>query len=164
MTARPKLRLGERFWRKVEIASPDECWIWAASTNHAGYGQFNVQCGDTGGCELAHRVVWKLYRGSIPEGMCVLHRCDNPPCVNPSHLFLGSHADNMRDMAEKGRYVLPQLRGEGHHQAKLTEEQVRIIRRLSAQGGVSYAALGRRFGVSDVAIRLIVRRETWQHV
>ncbi len=88
-----------RFWAKVDIGAPDKCWEWQASCNPAGYGgfQFNGRFGK------AHRAAWELANGPIPEGICVLHRCDNPPCCNPAHLWLGTYADNHRDAVAKGR-------------------------------------------------------------
>jgi len=88
----------ERFWSKVDVRGRDECWEWQASGSK-GYGRLMMD-GVTWG---AHRLAFTLVKGRIPDGMCVLHSCDNPPCCNPAHLFIGTHADNMRDMAKKGR-------------------------------------------------------------
>ena len=87
----------ERFWSKVDTSG--ECWIWTACKNNSGYGQFSLK----GRPQLAHRISWMFANGDIPPGLCVLHRCDTPACVRPDHLFLGNHADNMRDRNEKGR-------------------------------------------------------------
>lgn len=91
--------LDERFWEKV-VTSPDSCWLWTGAQSPRGYGAFVVSRGDV---RTASRVSWELVNGPIPDGLWVLHRCDNPPCVNPDHLFLGTHQDNMDDMAQKGR-------------------------------------------------------------
>ncbi len=93
----------ERFWAKVQLGSSEECWIWQAALKRDGYGLFRVE--SYVAMRSAHRVSWEIAFGEIPTGMQVLHRCDNPPCVNPSHLWLGTQQDNIRDMNEKGRHV-----------------------------------------------------------
>jgi hypothetical protein len=90
----------DRLWRRVEIGAHWECWVITGHHNRDGYGVLSVD----GNMQLAHRLVWVYTFGPIPPGMCVLHRCDNPPCCNPDDLFLGTQADNMRDMAAKGRH------------------------------------------------------------
>lgn len=88
-----------RFWSKVLKGTDQECWLWNASRIKDGYGKFSV----SGVYQQSHRISWQLTNGPIPDGLCVLHRCDNPPCVNPNHLFLGTNLDNVRDMFAKGR-------------------------------------------------------------
>ena len=108
----------ERFWDKVAIAADDDgCWEWQAYKNPAGYGKIGVG-GRGKGIALAHRVSWELKFGQIPDGLCVCHVCDNPGCVRPGHLFLGTHKDNMTDMAKKGRAILSHC-ARGH---ELSEE------------------------------------------
>jgi hypothetical protein len=154
---RPTKSLTERFWQKVTPV--DGCWEWHGGRLPGGYGRISAG-GDKGRMLLAHRVSWQLHNGLIPEGMDVLHRCDNRPCVNPAHLFLGTGADNMADKVSKGRQYKP--RGETNAQAKLDVSKVGDIRTLYASGRYSQAELGRQFGVSQTAIGMIVRGETWQ--
>jgi hypothetical protein len=93
--------IADRFWAKVE-KMPDGCWVWQAARSVSGYGLL-APSGGVRGDRRAHRVSWELHNGPIPAGLWVLHSCDNPPCVNPDHLFLGTRSDNMRDCASKGR-------------------------------------------------------------
>lgn len=166
----------ERFWARVE--KTDECWLWTAYRLRSGYGWLRVN--KVGW--LAHRRSWALCNGSIPDGLFVLHRCDNPSCVRPDHLFLGTHQDNMTDMATKGRgahgeghgmrkhperhpsVTVPErlARGERVNTARLTRGQVDEIRALHAAGGVTAKALGERFGVTPSNISQIVRGRTWR--
>lgn len=137
------------------------CWIWTA-WKARGYGRMQIG-GRAGRPVRAHRVSWELNRGPIPDGMCVLHNCpdgDNPLCVNPAHLWLGTHADNMADMASKGRAA--RHLGEDHVNAVLTDKDVVAIR--SRWPAESQRALAREFGVSPRAINFVVHMETWRHV
>jgi hypothetical protein len=125
----------DRFWSKVNIIRDAEsCWEWAASGNGEGYGQFAVERVPIG----AHRAAWYYINGPIPNGLCVLHKCDNKLCVRPSHLFLGTHQDNVDDMIAKGRQrptpAHKRTYGEDHHQSKLTWSKVDEIRRLQKEG------------------------------
>ena len=146
----------ERFWNKVNKQAENGCWEWVAGRFSAGYGGFGLD----GKMKYAHRVSWMFEHGPIPDGLFVLHKCDNPSCVNPAHLFLGTHADNMRDKAEKGRAVgIPQP-GESHGSAKLTEADVLAIRSDNRIGRVIAA----EYGVSREQIWRIKRRENWTHI
>ena len=161
----------ERFWSKVAVRNSDECWEWQNSCFPDGYGGFKLK----GQTLSAHRIAWTIVYGPIPVGMQVLHRCDNPPCQNPTHLFLGTNADNMRDRNRKGRtaygnkngaYTHPErvLRGEHTGRAKLTERQVRRIRTTYRQESESTYALASRFGVGQTTVKHILHRDTWRHV
>lgn len=111
----------------------------------------------------AHRISWQLHFGPIPLGMWVLHHCDNPPCVRPDHLFLGTHPENMADRMAKGRNVLSGGKGERQRSARLTERQVAEIREWAANG-VSYHALARLSGVDPKTVQAAVLRKTWKTV
>ena len=146
--------LEQRFWSKVAVGEPDECWEWQAARMPRGYGVIG------GPVRYAHRAVWVLTHGEVPAGMHVLHRCDNPPCVNPAHLFLGTHAKNVADMDAKGRRKGP--KGETHPAAKLTAEQVRAIRRECAE--VSQRVVAERYGVDPSTVSRIVHGKQWRSV
>lgn len=152
------MNLAERFWSKVSVRGDDECWLWQAGTVMGrGYGLFDAW----GRKELAHRVAWLLtHEGIIPDGLQVLHTCDVPACVNLNHLWLGTQADNLRDMDAKGRRAV----GEAHGSAKLTEPQVSLIRLLHAGGKLSQQQLAHIFGVHRGTIRPIIAGKTWQAV
>lgn len=138
------------FYDRVEFTDVG-CWEWMGA-RAKGYGSLHLN----GRHVMAHRISWELARGPIPEGLNVLHKCDNPPCIRPSHLFLGTQAVNAWDMVLKGRAKRTPLRGIAHPRAKLTDEQVAEMRRLSA-AGVSAAELGRRYGVSHAHAHRVVR-------
>lgn len=150
--------LAERFWSKVDKAPGHgprgDCWLWTGHLIKFGYGSFKVE----GSVEKAHRVAFGLMCEPIPEGVNVLHRCDFPPCVRPGHLFLGGHEANMADMVAKGRGDAP--KGEAHHDAKLTEEQVRTIRADRRPQRVIASA----YGVSQGAIGAIKTGRNWKHL
>lgn len=157
---RPMETWADRFWEKVDKSG--ECWVWMGTCDScpSNYGRFRLGKKK----ERAHRVSWMLSFGSIPEGMWVLHHCDNPPCVRPEHLFLGTNSINQKDAVRKGRQHGPRrgqaARGEMSGSARLTEDDIRLIR-ISPE---SQRELGRRFGVSGVAIHKIRTRKTWSHV
>ncbi len=115
--------LEERFSEKFISIGTGGCWPWTAATNYYGYGKISVSRSHW---DFAHRVAWPIHYGEIPDNMLVLHRCDNPLCVNPSHLFLGTQNDNLQDMQKKGRKAC----GERHGQAKLSDAQIDEIRSL----------------------------------
>jgi len=146
----------ERMAFYTDRPDPDSCWLWTGAVNNAGYGKFQLD-GRTLG---AHKVAWQLANGPVPDGMLVCHRCDNPPCCNPAHLFLGTAADNTQDMHQKGRY--PVRRGMAHHGAKLTDGQVADIRQRLAATSAPYSLLAAEFGVGKSTIWRIARRLNWK--
>lgn len=148
------------FWPRVE--KTESCWLWTASRNAMGYGQFRVgsKTDRSSRCALAHRVAWELVNGAVPAGLCVLHRCDNPRCVNPAHLFLGTRTDNSRDKVAKGRQRSGRLPGERNPAAKLTAESVAAVR-ARASRGESGVALAREFGVSPTTVSRVIRGVRW---
>lgn len=138
-----------RFWAKVDKNDPSGCWMWRSRRNKKGYGLL-----DFGHTPVrAHRLSWFIQHGKLSEDLCVLHRCDNPPCVNPDHLFLGTVADNNLDLAAKGRH--------GH--AKLSECDVREIIRL-IRAKESYGYIAHHFNVSGAVISDIACGKAWKHV
>jgi len=149
--------IAQRFWPKVDVRGPDECWPWKAFRMPAGYGQVGGELKPDGTrrMEYTHRVSWELHFGPVPAGMVVCHRCDNPPCVNPKHLFIGTTQDNASDAKAKGRTAL----GERNGQVKLTDAQVREIRRRHAAGGVTQRSLAHKFGVQYMQISRIVNHQ-----
>lgn len=166
-TGRPKgsgMRpLSERFWEKVRVASTDECWEWQASKYRNGYGRIGLGGRDMP-AGLAHRVAWELVKGTIPKGMCVCHKCDNPACVNPAHLFLGTIADNVADAVTKHRVTGGSLPGVTNPNHKLTARDVLDIRRRYAHGGVYQYELAEEYGISQTHVSLICRGESWRNI
>jgi len=144
-----------RLWEKIDKRGPDECWEWLGAKLSFGHGQFRYN----GKTELAHRVVYRLTRGEIPPGKCVLHTCDNPGCCNPRHLWLGDRTDNNRDMWAKGRGYKPPVHfGSANNMTNLTEEDVRFIR----ASNLKVAELADRFNVTKVCISNIKHGKTWK--
>ncbi len=146
------------FWRRVNIKGLVDCWEFTGGLFESGYGQ--VSDGNRKPVR-AHRYAWEIVQGPIPKGKYVLHKCDNRKCVNPNHLYIGTHADNMRDREK--RNPRSQAKGEAHGFAKLTDVQVREIRELLS-GALSLRKIASKFGVTNVAIWQIKHRKTWTHV
>lgn len=167
VSMREHLTLEERFWSNVVKA--DGCWSWSGSIHPYGYGTL----GSRQQRVLAHRLSWMLHNGPIPNGLWVLHRCDNPPCTNPSHLFLGTHQDNMDDMKSKGRGHLGEAhglfkhperraRGERHGNTHLAAEDVLEIRRRA--GTEDQRVVAADYGISQTTVSRILNRVVWGHV
>lgn len=149
----------ERFWEKIDKRGPDECWPWLAGSDQRGYGSF----WDGEHFGKAHRYSYKLANGDFADELDCLHRCDNPPCCNPAHLFLGTAKDNVDDMVSKGRARGKVQYGVDNPKAKLAVEDVLHIRDLAAKG-VSAREIARRYGMNDSSIGDVVNRVTWKHV
>ena len=148
----------QRFLKRVNVGAPNECWEWTASRQQQKWhGQWRNKAGQI---ELVHRASWRMFKCDIPAGMFVLHKCDNPACVNPSHLWLGTQSDNLHDMWTKGRARPQTSIGEKHGMSKVTESIVREIRESSLSG----VDLARKFGITPTTVCDIRKRRTWDHI
>lgn len=145
----------ERFWKQVEIGDANSCWNWTGEMNSKGYGIYE-RCKVR---KVAHRWAWLLTHGVLDESRCLLHKCDNPLCCNPSHLVPGTMKQNSEDMVKKRRNKY----GTKHYRAKLDDEKVRTVRQLLAAGD-STTNIGKRFGVDSASIRDIRSGYSWKHV
>lgn len=166
MPAKSTIPLAERFWARVDCSGA--CWPWTGSLTRDGYGHFAPGGPYGRRLVLAHRFGWELTHGPIPPELRVLHTCDNPPCVNPAHLWLGTQRDNMRDAAAKGRVGAQQhpdlYRTLCRGRSVLTAAQVLEIRALADTEGLRVCVLARRYGVRWTVIKAVISRETWQHI
>lgn len=149
-------RFTERFWSKVDTTG--DCWIWTRHCSPQGYGKFMLRKGVLVG---AHTVSYALARGAIAPGKVICHRCDNPPCVNPDHLFIGTQVDNALDMFAKGR--AQRTRGTARANALLNDDAVRHIRSVARYHGM-IRDLAAEFGVSTTTIRAVRAGRKWGHV
>lgn len=147
----------KRFWARVQKS--DDCWLWTGYIERAdGYGRYYLE-----GSRRkvgAHRIAYELTYGPVPANLYICHHCDNPPCVRPDHLFVGSQADNVADCIDKDRFVS----GERNGMAKLTEADVRAIRERYQQGGVTHQQLANELGVTKTLVGLIVRGKVWKNL
>ena len=165
MKYKMKKSLSERFWEKVDVRGPDDCWLWTASFRTTGYGQI---CSN-GRPDGAHRVSYEINIGPIPKGegyhgICVCHSCDVKACCNPAHLFIGTHQDNVRDMNHKERGVTPDAIGEKNGFSRLTTSDVIEIKRMLACGGLTQKWLGGLYKVHPDTISHINTGKTWSHL
>lgn len=154
-------------WERCIPEPNTGCWLWLGARDTGGYGVLKYDINGTRRYYGIHRIALTLATGPIEPGHVVMHRCDNPPCINPAHLMAGTHAENNADRDQKGRHrwVEPEDRARGERQglAKLTADLVLSIRARAAEGETK-AAIARDLGVSDVAVGLVVRRKAWGHV
>jgi hypothetical protein len=148
----------DRFWAKVQRGADHECWPWVGHRNKLGYGRFTYVRGET---QQATRIAWLLWHGSLPpDNLQVCHACDNPPCVNPHHLWLGTGKENMQDMSLKGRHNPNPRRGELSNKSKLTADDALAIYHSEEPN----RTLADRYGVSPTAIYWIKAGKNWAHV
>lgn len=148
--------LAQRYWAKVDVRGPDECWPWTGGTSK-GYGKL----WDGIAMRRAHRIGWRIHHGKDPGAEEVRHTCDNPPCQNPAHWVLGSRQDNMDDMATRGRAKY--VRGQRHGRTVLTDDQVLEMRALHA-AGAKQVELAARYGTTQATVSNVIRRKTWGHI
>tara|TARA_R110000868_G_scaffold106024_1_gene290980 strand:+ start:1426 stop:1896 length:471 start_codon:yes stop_codon:yes gene_type:complete len=147
-------KIQKRFFAKVQKTSG--CWFWTASSDRRGYGSFSIAARTV----KAHRVSYLIHCGQIPDGMFVCHTCDMPKCVNPSHLFLGLHQDNMDDMVRKGRSPKTRLYGNRNARAKLSADDVQTIRKMAANG-TTQKVIAAHYKISQPHVSYICRMKTW---
>lgn len=146
----------KRFWNRV--AKTGKCWEWVGSNNGTGYCQINIE----GMHVYVHRLSYQLIHGEIPKGMSVCHRCDNPRCVRPSHLFLGTHQQNINDKMRKGRHN--PVKGEASGRSKLTDKEVLSIREEYATGNLTQIQIAQQYNITESVICRIVNKKIWRHI
>jgi hypothetical protein len=139
----------EDVWKKIDIKSPEECWEWKGTHLIHGYGLIRI----LGKRYLTHRLIYELTFGEIPKELYVCHKCDNPACCNPNHLFLGTQADNVKDMITKGRC-----------KTKLTSTQIKEIRKLYQSGNYEQKDLIKMFKISQTNISFIINNKRWNNI
>ena len=150
----------ERFWSKVDVRGVEDCWEWLAGKRTGGYGVIRIK---SKSC-AASRVSWILHNGEIADGLCICHKCDNPACVNPNHLFLGTYKDNAQDMVAKGRQGTCKAKGEKSGRSKLSEKQVIEIREKYITFSPSIRQLAKEYCVPSSTLYDIISYITWKHI
>lgn len=154
--------MADRFWCKVDIKGVNDCWEWQAAKFPNGYGSFRVNSTRT---SVAHRIAFLLHTGNLSDDKIICHTCDNPSCVNPNHLFEGTHSDNANDMVSKGRHSSKNRnqKGELNNCAKLNAKIVLKIRSLYTQGKTQ-KEISLLTNVNKANVWCIVHRKSWQHI
>ena len=152
---RPKIDSKQKFWSKTDKRSDNECWLFLGAKDKDGYGQF--WDGDNQIMTRSHSFSAKIHFGVIPKNMCVCHKCDNPSCVNPNHLFLGTALDNQKDKMAKNRHA----KGESQGHSKLTNEQISQIR---SRANDDYKVLCSEFNIVPSTVYRIWHKESWKHI
>jgi hypothetical protein len=148
----------ERFLAKIDMGAPDECWEWRGDRAPFGHGRLTHAKRQV----LAHRLAYALWNGDLPADAFICHHCDNPPCCNPAHLYAGTHRQNMRDKVVRGR--TSSNPGESNGYARLTDEEVLMIRSDWATGRWKQRELAARYGTSQANVWQIVNRKKWRHL
>jgi len=154
---RPPVSLKERFEARVSPCPNTGCWWWCGAASDAGYGRISRTSRGTGAPARAHRIAWELVHGPIPDGLYVCHRCDQPSCVNPAHLFLGTNAENVADKVRKGR----QTSGESHGNSKLKCVDVAAIRSAWRKGLLNQPEISMAWGITQSHVSKIVHGRSW---
>lgn len=153
-----KKNIDSDIWNRIDIRGKDECWLYIRGRFSKGYGSFRINGRDV----HANRKVWELINGEIPKGMLVCHKCDNPPCCNPNHLFLGTPSDNLIDASKKGRLL--DKHGENSPVSKLTTKEVIEIKKSLLKGNISNKFLSWKYNISTQSICDIKYKRTWSHI
>jgi hypothetical protein len=148
----------ERFWNFIKRGKKDDCWGWVGGKTKDGYGHFSVNKKSV----LSHRFSYELHFGKIIDDMSVLHRCDNPPCCNPEHLFLGTQKDNMQDCKKKGRIYVPDICGEQNGRSKLSYNKVNKIREIFLSKEYSQRKIAEKFNISFQSVWSICHGKIWK--
>jgi hypothetical protein len=146
------------FLNKVVLDCWSDCWLWCGALDQSGYGL------TAGVLHRAHQLSYELFKGPIPPGLKVLHRCDVRNCVNPEHLWVGTQAENVRDMIQKGRKSLVGPKGESNFNAVLTKEKVLKLREDRKNTGLSYRKLGKLYGVTTMTAYRACSGQNWGHI
>jgi hypothetical protein len=157
----PRLTFRERFWARVWVRGPDDCWIWQGRGGGV-YGHVAVTRDGRSQSVSVHRLSYEWAHGPIPDGLLVCHTCDTPRCVNPRHLWLGTHAENAADMDAKGRRNHRPMQGEAHPRARLSQKDIDEIRRRAATGE-NQGVIARDFGINRSYVSRLHTRRSWRH-